>query len=83
MRDGRTCIRIRGTRTEKIRALVEAECDHPRFEVTIGGNKWGTLDDELKRRILDRAHLYIKHLKSQLGLAEIEYHSIDDEEEVS
>ena len=37
-----------------------------RFEVTIGGAKWATLDAELQAQIYDRACDYVKHLTSQL-----------------
>lgn len=54
----KTCIRITGTRTGKLRARVEQEGEH-RFEVTVGGEKWDALDSKLKRAIGDRARTYI------------------------
>lgn len=77
----RRCIRITGTSTGKLRAKVEIAgkfgpdsslgyLGTERFEVTIGGEKWHTLDLELKVAIRLRAFRYLDHLREQLGTLE-------------
>ena len=61
----KTCIRITGTRSGKLRARVEQK-NQPRFEVTIGGEKWSTLDVELRHIIMERARHYVNHLDAQV-----------------
>jgi hypothetical protein len=73
----KTCIRITGTRTGKLRARVENHTDvstdqaNPfimpnRFEVTLGGEKWGQLDLQLRGEILTRARNYVNTLDTNL-----------------
>jgi hypothetical protein len=70
MKEPKTCIRITGTRTGKLRARVEYSHGTPHhFEVTIGGEKWKTLDRQLRLDILERAARYHYHLKRQLVAA--------------
>jgi hypothetical protein len=65
MKEPKTCIRITGTRTGKLRARVEP-AGEDRFEVTIGGEKWKTLDPQLRMDILHRACSYHYALKLEL-----------------
>ena len=78
MSSERRCIRITGTRTGKLRAKVEIAgkfgpdsslgyLGTERFEVTIGGTKWGRLPAELQEAILLRARRYTGHLIDQLN----------------
>ncbi len=38
-----------------------------RFEVTLGGEKWRTLDPKLQDAIYERAQAYVDHLNDQLN----------------
>lgn len=86
----KTCIRITGTRTNKLRARVEnyvpyssmekayavlaGERPRPQtahFEVTIGGEKWDTLELELQKQILARARGYLNRLTNELSNAQL------------
>ena len=64
----KTCVRMAGTRTGKLRARVERKGE-PHFEVTLGGEKWYSMfiDDELRQQILERARLYVDKLKHELA----------------
>ena len=76
----KTCIRITGTRTGKLRARVE-HYDNPRsesdifyahqgpcsrFEVTLGGERWKGLPPELQATIRIRASYYLATLRAEL-----------------
>jgi hypothetical protein len=74
------CIRITGTKTGKLRARVETTVsrhvalgyyvnENKHFEVTIGGQKWTNLPQDLKDDILQRAERYVGHLMRQLKKA--------------
>ncbi len=75
----RRCIRITSTRTGKLRARVEIapKVGSPevglgspgieRFEVTLGGERWDSLDIELQEAIILRARRYVDHLIAQLN----------------
>jgi hypothetical protein len=65
----KTCIRIAGTRTGRIRARVEEHGVTTRC-LSIGGEKWFELDPETQRKILDRAARYLDGLTIQLTMAE-------------
>ena len=40
-----------------------------RYEVTVGGDKWANLPEELRSKIYVRACAYVKHLTDQLDSA--------------
>ncbi len=61
-----TCIRITGTRSGKLRARVE-QPHQPRFEVTLGGDKWDGLDRDLQVQIANHAQGYVHHLMDELS----------------
>lgn len=65
----KTCIRMKGTRTGKMRARVE-EPGKPAFEVTVGSHKWQELPEPLRTRLLQRAFAYVRGLHRTLVVAE-------------
>ena len=76
MSEPKTSIRLTGTRTGKLRASIENYIPGIRFEVTIGGKTWNSVEfrnevgPELRARIVERAKSYANQLLRDASDAE-------------